>query len=190
MSTLMSTATRETFPPQIRELLLAKSGDPAFLESFSHQPADVLRENGIEVPPGTAVKVLTAEPNTEYVWMQSEAVAEDLRQLESERGDGLLESAGPYVEVAARWWGLVFVLSPQATKDLTTGQAGISGVVGAVAAALGAVNPVLAAATGVLAAILGLVALIVASLDRGNGIYITCPWPLILVPGAWIPTPR
>lgn len=95
----------------------------------------------------------------------------------------------PYVNVVAQWWGLVFVLSPQATNDLATGAAAASTIAGAIAA-LCAANPAISLGAGIISAIFGLSGLLFAAVNRGNGIYITALWPAIAVPAAWIPTPR
>jgi|JI10StandDraft_1071094.scaffolds.fasta_scaffold13978_7 hypothetical protein len=104
----------------------------------------------------------------------------------------LAAAAEAYVEVVPQWWGLVFVLSSQAAKDLAAGASAVAGVVAAISAACSAVPAAqaLAAAGGVISAIVGLYAVVIGVMDRGNGVYITALWPSILVPPSWIPTPR
>lgn len=104
----------------------------------------------------------------------------------------LAAAAEPYVEAVPQWWGLVFVLSSQAAKDLATGASAVAGVVAAISAACSAIPAAqaLAAAGGVISAIVGLYAVVISAMDRGNGVYITALWPSILIPPSWIPTPR
>lgn len=95
----------------------------------------------------------------------------------------------PYVNVVAQWWGLVFVLSPQATTDLATGAAAAAAIAGGLAA-ICAANPAIALSAGVISAMFALYGLVYTAMNRGNGIYITALWPSIAIPAAWIPTPR
>lgn len=98
-------------------------------------------------------------------------------------------TASDYVEVHARWWGLVFVLSDQAAKDVSSG----TGAIGAVAAAIAAICmtiPGVNILVGVIAAMLGLHAAVIGGMNRGKGVYITALWGAILVPALWVPTPR
>lgn len=98
----------------------------------------------------------------------------------------------PYVQVVAQWWGLVFVLSNKAAQDLATGGAAVAGVAGVIAAICAAIPGAQAAGAvlGVITAILGLYTGIYASMNRGNGIYITALWGVVPVPSLWVPTPR
>lgn len=98
----------------------------------------------------------------------------------------------PYVQVVAQWWGLVFVLSDKAASDLATGGAAVAGVAGLIAAICAAIPAAVGAGlvVGVIAAILGLYSGIYASMNRGNGIYITALWGVVAVPSLWVPTPR
>jgi hypothetical protein len=104
---------------------------------------------------------------------------------------GLLASveSEKYVEVVANWWGLVFVLSDQAAKDLSSGSGGLAAVVGAIAAACAAI-PGVNIAVGVVAAVLGLHAVVIGAMNRGKGVYVTALWTVVLIPTLWIPTPR
>lgn len=102
---------------------------------------------------------------------------------------GLDAAEDKYVEVVPQWWGLVFVLSTQAVKDLSGGTAGISAVAAAIAAVCTTIPPA-AAIAGIVSAILGLLAAVLGLMDRGNGIYITALWPVVALPGYWVPTPR
>lgn len=105
-------------------------------------------------------------------------------------GGGVASAAGePYVDVVPQWWGLVFVLSDQATTDLVTGVTTVGALAGLLAA-ICAANPAIAAGVGLIAAILGLGAAIYGAMNRGNGIYITALWGVVALPTMWIPTPR
>lgn len=115
-----------------------------------------------------------------------------LQDLDSP-GDGMAAAtegdSEPYVNVVAQWWGLVFVLSPQAATDLATGAAAAATIAGAIAT-LCAANPAITLGVGVIGAIFGLYGIVYSAMNRGNGIYITALWPSIAIPAAWIPTPR
>jgi hypothetical protein len=98
-------------------------------------------------------------------------------------------AAENYVEVVPQWWGLVFVLSDQAAKDLSSGSGGVAAVAGAIAAACAAI-PGINIAVGIVAAILGLHSVVIGAMNRGQGVYVTAIWTVILLPPLWIPTPR
>ncbi len=122
-------------------------------------------------------------------------VEKELPRLLAHQGEfeqalpGLFAADEKYVEVVARWWGLVFVLSDQAAKDLSSGSGGAAAVVGAIAAACSAI-PGVNMAVGVVAAIFALHSVVIGAMNRGKGVYITALWGGILVPALWIPTPR
>jgi hypothetical protein len=98
----------------------------------------------------------------------------------------------PYVQVVAQWWGLVFVLSNKAAQDLAAGGTALAGVAGLIASICAAIPAAQAGGLvlGVITAILGLYTGIYASMNRGNGIYITALWGVVAVPSLWVPTPR
>ncbi len=139
---------------------------------------------------------LTLSTPTEYTNPFHEKFREQLPLLLKDldaTADGLavapMGDSEPYVNVVAQWWGLVFVLSPQATTDLATGAAAAATVAGAIAG-LCAANPAIALGAGVISAMFALYGLVYTAMNRGNGIYITALWPSIAIPAAWIPTPR
>ncbi len=104
----------------------------------------------------------------------------------------LADSEEPYVNVVAQWWGLVFVLSDRATTDLINGSTTVAALGGLIAAICAAIPGAQAAGAGlgIITAILALYSGVYASMNRGNGIYITALWAVIGVPTLWIPTPR
>lgn len=117
-----------------------------------------------------------------------------LKDLEPAGGlaapSGDLSAAGePYVDVVPQWWGLVFVLSNQAVSDLVTGVATVAGIAGLISA-ICQINPAIGVPVGVVAAIIALYAGIYGTMNRGNGIYVTALWGVVLLPTMWIPTPR
>ena len=99
------------------------------------------------------------------------------------------KASSSYVEAEAQWWGLVFTLSDQAAKDLSSGTTGIAAVSAAITTALAAV-PGVNLAMGIITGIIGIHAAAIGLMNRGNGVYITAPWPYITLPLFWIPTPR
>jgi len=109
--------------------------------------------------------------------------------------EGLLPDVGPLaagvkdVEVVPQWWGLVFVLSDKAVRDLAAGESGVAAVAGLIAAACSLI-PGINVATALIAAVLTLHATIIGAVNRGNGVYITALWTTIHLPALWIPTPR
>jgi hypothetical protein len=124
----------------------------------------------------------------EYIPVLSQAIEADLAQLNAQFSPNADE---PYVQAEARWWGLVLILSPQACKDLANGYTGIAAVVAAASGVLALIPGAqpLAPAVGVLSAIIGGAAVVISTVDRGRGIYLSSPWALIWS-GTWVPTPR
>jgi hypothetical protein len=167
--------------------------DAKLYDQFEKDPVKVLAEYGIEVPEGLKINTIKTQKSTATLFLPPKETLAYLEELNEGLSALSFGASEPYVQVEAKWWGLVFILSNQAAKDLATGQGGITAVLGGLTAILGILPPpanALALFPGILAAILGLHAAAIGLMNRGNGVYITALWPLILDPLKWIPTPR
>ncbi|WP_339699096.1 hypothetical protein [uncultured Roseivirga sp.] len=173
------------FPDMIR--------DPKLYIRFMKDPKGVLAEYKIDIPTDMQINAIVPQRNLSHVFMPVEKTNEYLKELGERLAAELGSGTEPYVQVEAQWWGLVFILSDQAAKDLASGQAGLTTVLGAITGVISVLPPpanTLAIIPGVLTAILAAHAALVGLMNRGNGVYITALWPVIHSPIHWIPTPR
>ena len=102
----------------------------------------------------------------------------------------------PEIRFEFNWAGVVAILSHGMTQKLLTTTSDavtvLNALTTAVAAAGLAMNPIISAAVGVIAAYINAQRGIIRAMDRGNGVYLTLPYPAILYGQWWliIATPR
>lgn len=167
--------------------------DPKLYLRFLKEPKEVLAEFKIDIPNDMVINPVIPQKNLSHVFIPFEKTNEYLKELGERLAAELGSGTEPYVQVEAQWWGLVFILSDQAAKDLASGQAGLTTVLGAITGIISVLPPpanALAIFPGVLTAILAAHAALVGLMNRGRGVYITALWPVIHSPIHWIPTPR
>jgi hypothetical protein len=96
----------------------------------------------------------------------------------------------PDVEFSTHWHGMVLTLSPKSVKALAEGLETAASIAEKVASAAGGK---VGAVLKLVELILTIYAKVLAVMDRGNGVYLTCCWwslpPLMLPPPPFFPTP-
>lgn len=175
------------------KLFPAIIGNQELYNRFIKEPKKVLSEYFIDVPPNLNITAIEPEMDMAYLHVPSPFLQQRLDELNDQLTAKYGTSDEPYVLVEPQWWGLVFILSDQAAKDLSAGQGGLSAVVSSISALVAFLPPPtngLALVGGLISAILGVGAAAAAVMNQGKGIYITALWPVITNPLCWIPTPR
>lgn len=166
--------------------------DSKLYDRFLADPLKFLAEYGIKIPTGFKVNPIVPEDKVYNLQLPYRDTVEKLQELNNGLANFADAAGEPYVQVEAKWWGLVWILSDQACKDLVAGGSAAAGVSAAIAAVLAATGGGAAAALlpGLIAAVLGIAAGIMTLINRGNGIYITALWTVIHLPAMWVPTTR
>jgi hypothetical protein len=167
--------------------------DRTLYEKFKEKPKQLLKEYRIDVPQDVDFNIIETGEKVIHIFLPHPDFEKLLAELNRELAEKYKTEGEPYVQVEARWWGLVFVLSDAAAKDLATGQVGIAGITATITGILSmlpAPANSLALVPGVISVILTLQSTLVTLLNRGKGVYITALWPVIGSPLMWIPTTR
>ncbi|GAB5522502.1 MAG: hypothetical protein Roseis2KO_03740 [Roseivirga sp.] len=190
----LSTAglSAETLEAIQTKLFPALIEDGKLYDSFVQDPESVLSEFKISLPQNLSLNPIVPEEGVYNLMMPYKDTTKLLEELNEELSGFASMSGEPYVQVEAKWWGVVFILSDKAVQDIIAGGGALAGVLAAIAAVMAAIPAVqtLAAVPGLLAGIIAVAAGVLAIINRGNGIYITALWPVVHLPTSWIPTPR
>ena len=188
--------------PKTRELLALFSeaqNDSKKMAALMEAPLDAMAKLGIEVDPkfsnavaqGLRSAALITNPDggksTAKRSVAKRVSAKGIGAKKKSVSVGATNNFEQSVHVSAELWGIVVKLDHKAVAELPKGEDGIDTIAAALAAAceasveLGPIGIAVILGLAYWGAILSVYLLILPSLDKGKGVYLTISWPQIAI---------